>query len=99
MVTNDDRRRYYDEQFAAYRALFGSMDGSARSVWFFVADEGEILSFMVAPGESTTSASVRHGVKLAAMADALEACGGPGAVPGQVADLRRLAGQHGYRFD
>ena len=99
MVTNDHGRRYYDEQFAAYRALFGSMDGPARSAWFFVADEGEILSFMVAPSESTEVASARHGVKLAAMADALEACGGPGASPDRVADLRRLAGQHGYRFD
>lgn len=98
-MNKDDGRLYYEAQLEAYRALLGSMDRQARSAWFFVVDESEILSFVVGPGETVEAASARHGIKLAAMADALEACAEPDVPSAQVADLRRLAARHGYIFE
>lgn len=94
-MTEDEKQRYHGEQLAAYRGLFSAMDREARAFWFFTMDEGEILSFLVGPGETSAAASVRHGIKLAAMADALEeVC--PGTSADQVTDLRRLAIQHAH---
>ncbi|MBI5926149.1 MAG: hypothetical protein HY836_11170 [Aquabacterium sp.] len=96
-MTDADERQLYDHAFASYRDLFGSMDGPARALWFFTMDEAEILSFPVSAGQDHAEAGIRHGVKLAAMADALEALLGSQESAHEVNDLRRIAAQHGYR--
>lgn len=98
-MTDAEKKQLYDGAFAIYRDLFGSMDSPARSLWFFTMDEAEILSFPVSAGQDPEEASVRHGVKLAAMADALEALLGPQEPAHEVHDLRRIAAQHGYRVN
>lgn len=94
-VTEDEKQRYHGEQLVAYRGLFSSMDGAARAIWFFTMDESEILSFLVGADESPEAASARHGIKLAAMADALEQVY-PDTSSDQVIDLRRLAAKHAH---
>ena len=72
------------------------MDQAARALWFFTMDEAEILSYPVLAGQDPGEAGIRHGVKLAAMADALEFLLGVEASARDVEDLRRIARQHGY---
>lgn len=95
-MTDSEEKQLYAEALASYRDLFGTMDGAVRSLWFFAMDEAEILSFPVLAGQDPKEASIRHGVKLAAMADVLESLQGPEALAGQAHDLRRIARQHGY---
>lgn len=96
-MTDAEEKQLYDAAFASYGDLFGAMDGAARALWFFTMDETEILSFHVPAGHDHQEASVRHGVKLAAMADALEALLGSHESAHEVNDIRRIAVQHGYR--
>lgn len=98
-MTDAEEKQLYDGAFASYRDLFDSMDSHARTLWFFTMDEAEILSFPVSSGQDHEEASVRHGVKLAAMADALEALLGQQASGHEVDDLRRIAVKHGYRIN
>jgi hypothetical protein len=95
-VTDAEEKLFYAKAFSSYRDLFGAMDGAARSFWFFTMDEAEILSFPVFAGQDPKEASIFHGVKLVAMADALESLLGPDAPAADVQDLRRMARQHGY---
>lgn len=98
-MTKSEENLLYAEALSSYRELFGSMDSAARSLWFFTMDEAEILSFPVSAGQDPKEASIRHGVKLAAMADALESLLGPGSMADEVLDLRRMAKQQGYRVN
>lgn len=96
-MTDAEEEQLYAAAFASYCDLFGAMDSAARALWFFTMDEAEILSFHVLAGHDHQEASVRHGVKLAAMADALEALLGFHEFAHEVHDIRRIAVQHGYR--
>lgn len=96
-MTDAEEKLLYDAAFARYCDLFGAMDSAARALWFFTMDEAEILSFHVPAGHDHQEASVRHGVKLVAMADALEALLGSHEFAHEVHDIRRIAVQHGYR--
>ena len=98
-MTDSEEKLLYAEALASYHDLFGAMDGAARSLWFFTMDEAEILSFPVSLGQDPKEASFRHGIKLAAMADALESLLGTQVSAYELSDLRRLARQHGYRFN
>lgn len=95
-MTDSEEKLHYARAFSSYRDLFGAMDGTARSLWFFTMDEAEILSFPVLAGQDPKEASILHGVKLVAMADALESLLGSDAPVAEVQDLRRMAMQHGY---
>jgi hypothetical protein len=92
-----NQQSVYDEHFQAYRELFGPMSSSARAIWFFAADETEVLSFHVGQGEAVEEASSRHGIKLGAMADALESLPDADAQHSVIASLRRLAVGHGWQ--
>lgn len=96
-MTDAEEKQLYDAAYASYSGLFESMDSAARTLWFFTMDEAEILSFPVSAGQDHEEASIRHGVKLAAMADALEALLGQQESGHEVDDLRRIAVKHGYR--
>lgn len=87
----------YDFYFQAYRDLFGPMNSTARAIWFFAADEAEILSFNVGPGETIEEASSQHGIKLGAMADAIESLPDAYAQHSVIASLRQLAADHGWQ--
>jgi hypothetical protein len=87
----------YDDHFQTYRDLFGPMSASARAIWFFAADESEVLSFTVGPSETVDEASSRHGIKLGAMADALESLPDSDAQHSVIASLRQLAAGHGWQ--
>lgn len=95
-VTVTEAERLYKAALESYRDLFGPMDRAARSLWFLTMDEFEILSFPVLAGQDPQEASVRHGVKLAAMADALESLPDHEEWVHEANDLRRIARQHGY---
>ncbi|MFY9478646.1 MAG: hypothetical protein WAQ08_13445 [Aquabacterium sp.] len=95
-MTEAEEHQFYAIALASYRDLFEGMNRTARAIWFFTMDEAEILSFPVSAGQDPKEASVRHGVKLAAMADALESLLGTGASANEVQDLRHIARQHGY---
>ncbi len=97
-MTDAEEKQLYAAAFASYCDLFGAMDGAARALWFFTMDEAELLSFHVPAGHDHQEASVRHGVKLAAMADALEALLRSDESAHEVHDIRRIAVQHGYRL-
>ena len=98
-MTDAEEKLLYAEALTSYRDLFGAMDDAARSLWFFTMDEAEILSFPVVAGQDPKEASVRHGVKLAAMAAALESLPAAEASLREVQDLRDLARRHGYRLN
>lgn len=95
-MTDSEEERLYKAALASYRDMFGAMDRAARSLWFLTMDEAEILSFPVLAGQDPQEASVRHGVKLAAMAAALESLPAHEEWVHEVNDLRRIARQHGY---
>ena len=95
-MTEAEEMGLYGEALRSYCALFGAMNPSDRAIWFFTMDEAEILSYPVSAGQDPHEASLRHGVKLAAMADALEFLLGSEAVAYEVQDLRRIAKLHGY---
>jgi len=84
----------YGAHLRAYKAMFSGMTDMARSIWFFAADESEILSFEVGPGEAVEAAAKRHAVKLCAMADALASVQLGVPQDSIIKDLRRLASQH-----
>jgi hypothetical protein len=93
----NEQKQHYDLALSTYRSLFGSMDESARAIWFFISDESEVLSFTVGRDETPDQASVRHGIKLAAMANALAEQLSADQPSSMVDDLLRLAAEHGYR--
>lgn len=95
-MTDKERQQFYSTAFESYRDLFGEMDQAARALWFFTMDEAEILSYPVSAGQDAGEASIRHGVKLAAMADALESLTDVEASAPEVRDLRAMARRHGY---
>lgn len=74
-----------------YQDIFIGMDDLARSTWFMVMDETEILSFDLGPDESLLQAEKRHAVKLHAIATALS--GLPCAAKEQrtIEDLQTMA--------
>jgi|GEM_PF-4543255 len=94
-----DGQLTYESARQAYRELFEPMSSSARTLWFFAADESAVLSFDVLPDETINQAGTRHGLKLLAMAEALQSLPGAEAQQAIVASLRlRISAHRGRRF-
>lgn len=88
------KRSIYESTFRDYFAMFAEMEPERRDAWFFVAEEGSLLSFPVGPDQTPKEASAEHAVRLMAIADALAAQPPDKGDNAMVDDLRHLSRLH-----
>lgn len=93
-MTEFEKQAIYETAFQNFHAMFAEMEPEHRSIWFFVAEEGSLLSFTVGQGQTQQEASAEHAVRLAAMADALAAQPFHESDRAIIEDLRRLSLLH-----